>query len=194
MTPLSQWGKTALPVTVQIDPTVDMKTPPLAQVNKMPARQYFSYAAELMQVNPPHITDQPIIARMKRVELEVGQSFDFDNTDGAVQRALEQGAADVLKAMPAKAPTLARVVNGWQMNTDTMGVYGPYYLKRAIIAMVGLGDMNPQLFFSPKEPYHGWILGAGPVFLLPTATDNVLGTGMWVDVWVAGQPPVVVRW
>jgi len=28
--------------------------------------------------------------------------------------------------MPEKAPTIARVTNGWQMNTDTMGVYGNY--------------------------------------------------------------------
>jgi hypothetical protein len=26
----------------------------------------------------------------------------------------------------------------------------------------GLGDMNPQFFFSPKAPFHGWIWGAGP--------------------------------
>jgi hypothetical protein len=43
----------------------------------------------------------------------------------------------------------------------------------------GLGDMNPSFFFSPKELFHGWIWGAGPVFLLPTATDNALGTGKW---------------
>jgi hypothetical protein len=43
----------------------------------------------------------------------------------------------------------------------------------------GLGDMTPSFFFSPKEPFHGWIWGAGPVFLLPTATDNALGTGQW---------------
>jgi hypothetical protein len=33
-----------------------------------------------------------------------------------------------------------------------------------------------SLFFSPKEPVNGWILGAGPVFLIPTATDPSLGS------------------
>ena len=39
--------------------------------------------------------------------------------------------------------TLARVANGWSMNTDTMGVYGNYYLKRAIVTQVGLGANLP---------------------------------------------------
>ena len=41
--------------------------------------------------------------------------------------------------MAWKTKTLATVVNGWSMNTDTMGVYGVYYLKRAIVANFGLG-------------------------------------------------------
>ena len=30
------------------------------------------------------------------------------------------------------------------MNTDTMGAYGNYYLKRAIVAMIGLGANQPD--------------------------------------------------
>lgn len=41
----------------------------------------------------------------------------------------------------------------------------------------GLGDTTQSLFFSPKEPtVSGWTWGAGPAFLLPTATDDLLGT------------------
>jgi hypothetical protein len=44
----------------------------------------------------------------------------------------------------------------------------------------GLGDIIASQFFSPKSPTAGgWIWGAGPVELLPTATDDVLGGDQW---------------
>jgi len=44
----------------------------------------------------------------------------------------------------------------------------------------GFGDITQSLFFSPKAPTSkGVIWGAGPVFLLPTATDDLLGTEKW---------------
>ena len=44
----------------------------------------------------------------------------------------------------------------------------------------GLGDTVQSLFFSPKEVGSaGWIWGAGPVLLLPTATDKLLGADSW---------------
>jgi len=46
--------------------------------------------------------------------------------------------------MAWKVPTLARVVNYWSMNTDTMGVYGNYYLKLAIVSQLGLGANLPE--------------------------------------------------
>jgi hypothetical protein len=144
VTPLSQWGKAPQPVTVRIDPTVDMKTPPKTQVDSMPAGKYFAYAAELLQVHPPHLTDEPIIARMKQIGIEPGKSFDIDMLDPVVKKALEAAPAEGQQLMEWKLPTLARVANGWSMNTDTMGVYGNYYLKRAIIAQQGLGANLPE--------------------------------------------------
>jgi hypothetical protein len=131
-------------VAVKIDPTVDMKTPPKIQVDNMPAAKYFAYAAELLKLHPPHLTDQPIIAQMKRIGIEPGKSFDFDQLDPVVKNAIASAPADAQQLMAWKIPTLARVVNGWSMNTDTMGVYGNYYLKRAIVAQVGLGANVPE--------------------------------------------------
>jgi hypothetical protein len=120
VTPISQWGKPPQPMTVKVDPTIDMKTPPKTQVDTMPAGRYFAYAAELLKVNPPHITDQPMIAQLKKIGFEVGKSFDFEKVDPAVQRALVAAREDAQKLMAWKMPTMARVVNGWSMNTDTL--------------------------------------------------------------------------
>lgn len=43
----------------------------------------------------------------------------------------------------------------------------------------GLGDVVQSFFFSPKDPVNGWILGGGPVLMLPTASDSVLGGDKW---------------
>lgn len=137
--PLSEFGKSPKPPVVKIDQSVDMKTPPKTQVDTMTANAYFAYGAEVLKHNPPHATDQPIIARMKKIGLEVGKSFNIDKLDPAIKGALEAAPADAQKLMAWKLPTLARVANGWSLNTDTMGVYGNYYLKRAIVAQVGLG-------------------------------------------------------
>jgi hypothetical protein len=141
---LSEWGKPAKPAEVKIDPTVDVKTPPKVQVDTMAAGRYFAYAAELLKVNPPHITDEPMIAQLKKIGIEPGKSFDIEKLDPAVRKALSSAPEDAQQLMAWKIPTLARVVNGWSMNTDTMGVYGNYYLKRAIVTQVGLGANLPE--------------------------------------------------
>jgi hypothetical protein len=54
----------------------------------------------------------------------------------------------------------------------------------------GLGDTVQSLFFSPVNPTtNGWIWGAGPVFLLPTATNDLLGT----EKWGAGPTAVALK-
>jgi hypothetical protein len=54
----------------------------------------------------------------------------------------------------------------------------------------GLGDITQSLFFSPKKPTaNGIIWGVGPVFLIPTATDELLGS----EKWGAGPTAVVLK-
>jgi hypothetical protein len=53
----------------------------------------------------------------------------------------------------------------------------------------GLGDIVQSFFFSPKEPVGGTILGVGPVFLYPSATDDRLGS----EKWGAGPTLVALR-
>jgi len=137
VTPLSQWGKPAAPAAFKPDPTVDMKTPPLNQVNGMTGDRYFAYAVDLMKLHRPHLTDWSTLARMKRLGLVPGQPFDIAKADPVVRQALLDAPAAAQALLQKTA--FAKVVNGWQMLTDTMGVYGNSYMKRAYVAMIGLG-------------------------------------------------------
>jgi hypothetical protein len=54
----------------------------------------------------------------------------------------------------------------------------------------GVGDVVQSLFFSPKKPtQRGWTWGAGPVFLLPTASNDLLGG----EKWGAGPTAVALK-
>ncbi len=54
----------------------------------------------------------------------------------------------------------------------------------------GLGDTTQSFFFSPKKPTAGGIIwGVGPAFLLPTATDDLLGG----EKWGAGPTGVILK-
>jgi hypothetical protein len=53
----------------------------------------------------------------------------------------------------------------------------------------GLGDITQSFFISPKDLVGGWIVGFGPVFLYPTASEDELGG----KKWGAGPTGVVLR-
>jgi hypothetical protein len=139
---LSDWGRQPQTPTFTFDPTVDMKTPPLDQVNRMTAAQFFTYAAELLKLHPPHVTDGSMVLRMKRIGVECGADFDYGSLDAETQTALADGARAALQEMRGYSATRTTPRNGWAVHAGAIGVYGNDYLGRAVIAMIGLGA-NP---------------------------------------------------
>jgi hypothetical protein len=144
ITPLSSWGKSSPAVEATIDPTVDMATPPLESVNKMTAGEYFAMAAELLKLHSPHASDWSLLARMRRVGIEPGRNFELKSLPAAIATALSSAAQDALKLMTARVKTVGSPLNGWIILNETMGVYGNSYLKRAVVAMIGLGANQPE--------------------------------------------------
>jgi hypothetical protein len=133
----------------EVDPTVDTETAPLEQVNAMGAADFFATAARLTRLHPPHSTDWSILARMRRIGIRPGEDFTLTALDEGLQKALGGAPAAALQLMREALPRITRVVNGWALSTDSMGVYGNFYLKRAIVALVGLGANPPEDAFYP---------------------------------------------
>jgi hypothetical protein len=71
--------------------------------------------------------------------------------------------------------------NDWNLITRTLiPLVDQKGFPVAALNESGLSDTTASFFFSPKSPTAGgWIWGAGPVLLLPTATQDVLGTEKW---------------
>jgi len=125
-----------------VDPEYDTTTEPLKLVNNMSAADFFTYAADLLAVNPPHPTDFSQLARIANLGIVAGEPFDASRFSAEELAEIDTGRAAALQDMLAALNTLGTNIDGWTTFTETMGVYGNYYFKRAVVTLVGLGA-NP---------------------------------------------------
>ncbi|MBD7952218.1 MULTISPECIES: DUF1254 domain-containing protein [Oerskovia] len=125
-----------------IDPTADTRTEPLHLVDSLSAVDFFTYATRLLDTNPPHLTDFSVLARIGALGIVPGEDFDAGQFDDAEIAEIEAGAESARALLDTSRATLGTVANGWMLYRDTMGVYGNFYLKRAVVTLVGLGA-NP---------------------------------------------------
>jgi len=76
-------------------------------------------------------------------------------------------------------PVIPVSVGGnWKMimRNISPSIYQPALAQTNNVGAFGLGDINPTFFFSPAKPGK-LIWGAGPTVVLPTATNEILGSG-----------------
>jgi len=166
LTPLSQWGRNYTPpASAPTDPSVDNKTPPLVQVNKMDGVAVLGRLADLMERHPPHANDYPILFRMRQIGLEAGKPFEASKLDPALVRTINTAAKDALADLEKSGKSGAGIglhVNGWFYQTSTVGTYGTAYKLRAMAALIGLGVNLPEDAVYPAsfvdgdgKPYSG---------------------------------------
>jgi len=139
---LSELGGEPAPAESAPDPDVDVRTPPMKQVHNMAAEEFFAYAARLMKLHDPHVSDGSMVLRMRRIGLVQGEDFDASSLDDETRTALAEGARDGLAEMAAYTTARANLKDGWGVHPGAIGAYGNDYLGRAVVAMIGLGA-NP---------------------------------------------------
>jgi hypothetical protein len=164
LTPLSQWGRPYTPPNgLSVDPSVDTKTPPFFQVNKSTGVAVLTRLASLLDQNPPHGNDYPILFRMRRLGFEVGRPFDPSKDPGlaaSINEAAQVSLKDIERA--GKSGDGLIKVNGWQYALQTVGTYGTSYKQRAFATFIGLGVNLPEDAIYPAsfvdgegKPYDG---------------------------------------
>ena len=142
-----QDGYTITPLSATehtINPDQDTTSEPLHLVNAMSAVDFFTYASDAIAVNPPHATDFSILSRIANLGIVPGKSFDPTSFDPSALDEIEAGAAAAREAITANLAHLGAHANGWTLATEAIGVYGNAYLKRATIALGGLGANPPE--------------------------------------------------
>jgi hypothetical protein len=109
-------------------------------------------------------TQNPV-ANLISVPLQNNSNFDIGPYD-RIQ--------DVLNIQPVIPVQLTQ---NWNLITRIIQpiVWQPYP-NETTGGEYGLGDMNPSFFLSPAKPKR-LIWGAGPAFVIPTATNTILGQG-----------------
>ncbi len=158
-----------------------METEVLFQVDNMPASEFFPYATELMQLHPPHVYDWTQLARLERLGIVAGETFDYDNAPPAVRAGLDRAIPDTLQLIvdsffdPDDGPDMFSVVNGWQIDVNATGVYGTYYFKRAVMAKLGLGANLPEDSIYPNviEDANGDPVVGGTNYVMRFEADEI---------------------
>jgi hypothetical protein len=139
-------------------------TSPLQQLEAMSAASFFQTMNRAMRKNPPWIADPKINRILAILDINSREVLHFDFLSFSVKQALEFAVIrgpEFIKAA-SRASYIRQAINGWGLYLKNMGFYGADYLRRAIVAMSGIGANLPKdAVYAPAftdvsgQPFHG---------------------------------------
>jgi hypothetical protein len=200
--PLSAYGTDYTPPDdLTINPSVDMATQPIKQVDSMDACAFFGIMSAMMMTNPPRMIDAALLPILERLGIwgtVNGSPVQFSCANfTAAQQSREialQLAVINARQILAQTPQQALTSTNWSVSLD-VGDYGVRYLLRAIVAKNALGANRPQdavyrygLYDSAGADEDHYLYGSNKYvlhFRAPTAQKAALeippvdGSGFW---------------
>ena len=144
LVPLSAFGTRYSPPEGTVDPRIDMRTPPIAQLEAMRGTDFFKALARLLKSNPPPPSDAGVLAEVAKIGIVPNQDFDASKLDPAVASALDTAVTIALeKIRIASSQHFGTSLNGWHIPPPDLGNYGSDYSGRALIALIAFGANLP---------------------------------------------------
>lgn len=122
---------------------IDLKTPPVVQVEQMNAATFFAALSDELKQNPPLAGDAFMVQKLRKIGLIPGQSFHLEALSPELRKGLEEGYAQGVKRLASLTSDGSEMRNGW-INAKVVGRYGQDYLNRAYVAKIGLGANIPE--------------------------------------------------
>jgi hypothetical protein len=143
LVPLSGFGKAYRAARMSVDRAIDATTPPVEQLQRMSASNFFNALARLLKSNPPPAADAATLAKLAAIGVVPGETFDPAKLDPAVARGLERSVSFALERLQAASKQSGAATNGWRIPPMNLGRYGTAYPLRAGIAWNALGANLP---------------------------------------------------
>jgi hypothetical protein len=143
LTPLASWGQAYVLPRGSADPTLDRNIPPVEQLKKMSAIDYFNRLSRLLKSNPPPASEAPILAKLAIIGIKPGERFDTATLDPEIAKGLDGSVATAIEKLEQGAKQTGQAVNGWRVPAMILGNYGNNYAARAMIALIAFGANLP---------------------------------------------------
>jgi hypothetical protein len=140
MTPLSSYGKKFMPPKVKV----------------VPAKKYsgdlafFEQLGDTLAINGAPAADAGVLGMFKNIGLTIDHGFDPSALSDGEKKSLAQAVEDGEAMLAAKAASMGRNVNGWQLSPVLDEYFGTSYLFRAAIGYQAMFVNTPVEAYYPS--------------------------------------------
>lgn len=146
LVPVSAFGKSNYtPSKGTVNPQFSA-LPPSKRIQEIDIYSYLNRLSKLMADNPPMPEDAPMLAKMAKIGFVPGQDFNLQPNGWILKFKINKIPNFIHDKFNTRRlnPDTNNLINGWNYVTEGIGQYGTDYIRRAYIAYIGIGALQPE--------------------------------------------------